>query len=436
MRDKTNRWCIGERVNGQGHDLATLAETIETGQWYGLEVVVAGDTATLKVGGVTKVSHTFGGGIGGGRMGLLVLNAHSHFDDVWAQEVVSERKYYLFNGQRVALRKDGMVYYLLGDHLGSTSLVADAEGNKLAENRYYPYGEERLGSGTLPTDYRFTGQRVEQSLGIYAMGARWYDPALGRWSSPDTVVPDPVNPQSLNRYSYTRNNPVKFRDPSGHMEIYGGNPHEAYSDYWYTYVNPKVPGCQSDLEFIKQGSALAVDFTPGAGDLKGLAEVFTGRDVITGESLGNWRWLGLIGLSEVRYLRHADEALAVVKAFGKIAEGLDTIFHNIRPFKDFLSPRTPSGWHAHHLVEKRFWRQLGFGTFEEGRDNILSVMLPNDFHIDDITSQIRKLIPNTATATLQGIWDAHKQVYMQYEWGEDWLNKIWETYFAETDVVQ
>ena len=113
------------------------------------------------------------------------------------------------------------VLYLLGDHLGSTSLVLDASGAKVAESRYYPYGETRWTwpeDGTLPTDYRFTGARHDGYIKLYLMGARWYDSELGRWISPDTVVPDPANPQSLNRYSYTRNNPVKFVDPSGHAE--------------------------------------------------------------------------------------------------------------------------------------------------------------------------------------------------------------------------
>jgi len=62
-------------------------------------------------------------------------------------------------------------------------------------------------------------------------------------------------------------------------------------------------------------------------------------------------------------------------------------------------------------------------------------MVPSDFPLGDITSQIRRPVPNTEAATLQDIWDAHKQVYMQYEWGADWLNTIWDAYFAGTDVV-
>ena len=127
-------------------------------------------------------------------------------------------KYYFFGAQRVAMNKAGVVQYLLGDHLGSTSLVLDASGAKVAESRYYPYGEERWSSGTLPTDYRFTGQLFQASLGIYHMGARFYDPYLARWLSADTIVPNPSNPQSFNRYSWVRNNPLKYIDPTGHRE--------------------------------------------------------------------------------------------------------------------------------------------------------------------------------------------------------------------------
>jgi hypothetical protein len=49
------------------------------------------------------------------------------------------------------------------------------------------------------------------------MGDREYDPSLGRWLSADTIVPDPANPQSLNRFSYVYNNPLKYVDPTGHL---------------------------------------------------------------------------------------------------------------------------------------------------------------------------------------------------------------------------
>ena len=102
----------------------------------------------------------------------------------------------------------------LGAGLGSASLATDASGGVVSEMRYYPYGETR--SGDLPTDYRYTGQRFEADLGLYDYHARYYDPTLGRFISADTLVPNPGNPQSLNRYSYVQNNPLRYTDPSGH----------------------------------------------------------------------------------------------------------------------------------------------------------------------------------------------------------------------------
>ncbi len=116
-----------------------------------------------------------------------------------------------------------MLTYLHGDHLGSASLATDASGAKITDSdtRYSPYGVTRPGlAGTgLPTDRRFTGQREEVSLGLYDYGARPYAPALGRFLQADTLVPNPANPQSLNRYAYTLNNPLRYTDPSGHREI-------------------------------------------------------------------------------------------------------------------------------------------------------------------------------------------------------------------------
>ncbi len=79
-----------------------------------------------------------------------------------------------------------------------SSAVASSGGERL---RYWHYGAIR--SGSLSTPYRYTGQR-QAATGLYFYGARWYDPAIGRFIQPDTLVPDPANPQSLNRYAFQR----------------------------------------------------------------------------------------------------------------------------------------------------------------------------------------------------------------------------------------
>jgi len=71
-----------------------------------------------------------------------------------------------------------------------------ASGSVVAEARHFPYGEERWSSGTLPTEYRFTGQRNHSYIRLVRMGERLYDAYVGRFVSPDTILPDLANPQS------------------------------------------------------------------------------------------------------------------------------------------------------------------------------------------------------------------------------------------------
>jgi RHS repeat-associated protein len=60
------------------------------------------------------------------------------------------------------------------------------------------------------------GQRHEATLGLIDYQARYYSPTLGRFISPDTIVPEPGSSQGWNRYAYANNNPLRYMDPSGH----------------------------------------------------------------------------------------------------------------------------------------------------------------------------------------------------------------------------
>lgn len=133
--------------------------------------------------------------------------------------------YYYAGGQRVAQRQAGVVSYFVGDNLDSTSVTTNASGAEVGRQKYYPFGSPRVQTGTLKTDYRFTGQRSEEANfgSLYDYGARFYSPVLGRFLSPDTIIPAPDNPQSLNRYSYVRNSPLRLIDPSGMAECAAGD---------------------------------------------------------------------------------------------------------------------------------------------------------------------------------------------------------------------
>jgi RHS repeat-associated protein len=123
--------------------------------------------------------------------------------------------YYYAGGQRVAMRAATGPTWLTGDHLGSASLATNAAGAKVSDERYLPYGATR--SGGVPTDYQFTGQRLDTGTGLYYYGARYYDPVVGRFISADVVVQAPGRPQTLNRYSYALNNPLRYTDPTGNV---------------------------------------------------------------------------------------------------------------------------------------------------------------------------------------------------------------------------
>jgi len=128
------------------------------------------------------------------------------------------KKHYYAGATRLAVRiADGTLYYLLTDHLGSSNVTASTSGDLTTELRYYPFGLDRYDAGSQKTAYRFTGQRIEETLDLYYYGARWYDPVVGRFLQPDTTVPNPGNPQSLNRYTYVYNNPLRYQDPTGHF---------------------------------------------------------------------------------------------------------------------------------------------------------------------------------------------------------------------------
>jgi RHS repeat-associated protein len=137
----------------------------------------------------------------------------------WSGSTATMKKYYYAGGTRLAVRIGSTLNWLLGDHLGSTNITANSSAIQTGKLLYKPWGEERFSSGTTPTSFKFTGQRQESSLGLYYYGARWYDPYLNRWTQPDTIVPDPYNPQDWDRYSYVRNNPIKYIDPTGYAQV-------------------------------------------------------------------------------------------------------------------------------------------------------------------------------------------------------------------------
>ena len=144
---------------------------------------------------------------------MTTLFVGAHYEKSGAQIA----KYYFAGASRIAVRTNGTLSYLLGDHLGSSSVTTNASGVKTASALYKAFGETRFSSGALGTDYKFTGQREQAELGLYFYGARWFDPSIGRFTSPDTMIPSTQGTQAWDRYAYVNNNPVRYTDPTGHF---------------------------------------------------------------------------------------------------------------------------------------------------------------------------------------------------------------------------
>ncbi|MER8012384.1 RHS repeat-associated core domain-containing protein [Streptomyces sp. NPDC094149] len=134
---------------------------------------------------------------------------------------VTATRYYTSGGSTVAMRTtqgttetNGKVTYLMADTQASTQLAVDAATGASSRRRYTPFGDERTGSLPTGTDRGFLGKAEDSSTGLSLLGARAYDPHLGRFLSTDPLSA-PYDPQNLSAYSYSDNDPINYSDPTG-----------------------------------------------------------------------------------------------------------------------------------------------------------------------------------------------------------------------------
>ncbi|WP_225837045.1 RHS repeat-associated core domain-containing protein [Streptomyces sp. NK08204] len=161
---------------------------------------------------------------------VLYLDGHELHKAAGAS--VKATRLYSAVGTAVAMRQDdgtsnGKLTWFLSDNQASTSVLIAMNGT-VTRRKYTPFGKQRGSVGLPPsTDRGFLGKPEDDSTGLSLLGARMYDAALGRFISPDELT-KPYEPQILNAYSYSGNNPANFTDPSGLMEMMdssgGGGP--------------------------------------------------------------------------------------------------------------------------------------------------------------------------------------------------------------------
>ena len=137
------------------------------------------------------------------------------------------------DGKRVAMRIHEPATsttnwnYFVHDHLGSIVATLNSAGQVIERMSFDAWGKRRVPetaefyaagfTPTFTTPRGFTGHEHIDEVGLVNMNARVYDPELGRFLQADSIVPDQLAAQTLNRYSYVGNNPLSYTDPTGNI---------------------------------------------------------------------------------------------------------------------------------------------------------------------------------------------------------------------------
>lgn len=124
-------------------------------------------------------------------------------------------RYYMCNGATVASRTLAGVTLLADDHEGTAQVAVDAVSLATTIRKQDPYGNRRGAVVTWPNQRGYVGGTAEPT-GLVSLGARMYDPAIGRFLSADPIF-NVGDPQGMNGYSYAENNPTSDTDPNGYL---------------------------------------------------------------------------------------------------------------------------------------------------------------------------------------------------------------------------
>jgi RHS repeat-associated protein len=185
----------------------------------------------------------------------------------------SFNEYIFFNGKRIARRdSSNNVSYYFADHLGTARIVTNAAGNVLDDSDFYPFGGERSVLSSSGNNYKFTGKERDSESGLDNFGARYNASTIGRWMSPDAInitdgrVLNPAN--TINKYIYGGNNPLKYSDPDGRdITVFYTETGRA-GHFWMVAYDQST------------GNSAVMDFGPQNGDSRATqAEEAAGMDV-------------------------------------------------------------------------------------------------------------------------------------------------------------
>lgn len=141
--------------------------------------------------------------------------------DTW-HPFPSETRKYVWGLGLLCMVEDDEPFFYHQDNLGSVRAVTDEDADMDSSFEYEAFGGKVEVDSLSTQPFGFTGEVDDNSFGFVDymyLRARHYNPFIGRFLSRDSYAGDITRPLSLNRYTYTENNPVNYVDPSGHAAI-------------------------------------------------------------------------------------------------------------------------------------------------------------------------------------------------------------------------
>ena len=167
-----------------------------------------------------------------------------------AGESTQSTTYYFINSELVAKKNpDSSRYYFHNDHLSSSTIVTNSGGTPIEQTKYDPWGD--ILSGGTKSKFLYTGQEKDTETNLNYYNARYYSSDMRRFTQPDTIIQDAYSPQTLNRYSYVLNNPLKYTDPTGHITTSSVNPSPLSVFLWLTLYSTSPQGQLATKTIVK-----------------------------------------------------------------------------------------------------------------------------------------------------------------------------------------
>jgi RHS repeat-associated protein len=138
-------------------------------------------------------------------------------------------RFYDYHGQTIASRTAAGLTWLASDYQGTAQVAITEQGQQVQVRRQSPFGVVRGAVPVWPNQQGFVGGDVDPT-GLVHLGAREYDPEIGRFVSVDPIM-DLTDPQQMHGYAYAGNNPIVWSDPSGLFAVCAPDGYNICPDY-------------------------------------------------------------------------------------------------------------------------------------------------------------------------------------------------------------